>query len=90
MTPIAIIRMFRISNEKDTLNSFSETGEVTQDGISPPANNLKMFYSDNDRWIEIRLDTLRKEPRFDIIKCQSYTEKHNRIKELVCKLPRPK
>ena len=48
MTPIAIIRMFHISNEKDTLNSFSETGEVTQDGISPPANNLKMFYSDND------------------------------------------
>lgn len=52
-------------------------------------DNLKMFYSDNDRWIEIRLDTLRKEPRFDIIKCRSYTEKHNRIKELACKLPRP-
>lgn len=51
-------------------------------------DNLKMFYSD-DRWIEIRLDTLRKEPRFDIIKCRSYTEKHNRIKELACKLPRP-
>ena len=51
--------------------------------------NLKHFYSDNDRWIEIRLDTLRKEPRFDVIKCRSYTEKHNRIKELVCKLPRP-
>lgn len=52
-------------------------------------NNLKMFYSDNDRWIEIRLDELRKEPRFDIIKCQSLYEKHRRIKELVCKLPRP-
>ena len=39
--------------------------------------------------IKIRLDTLRKEPRFDIIKCQSYTEKHNRLKELVCKLPHP-
>lgn len=52
-------------------------------------DNLKMFYSDDDRWIEIRLDTLRKEPRFDIIKCRSYTEKHNRIKEIACKLPRP-
>lgn len=52
-------------------------------------DNLKMFYGDDDRWIEIRLDALRKEPRFDIIKCNSYTEKHNRIKELVCKLPRP-
>lgn len=48
-----------------------------------------MFYGDDDRWIEIRLDALRKEPRFDIIKCNSYTEKHDRIKELVCKLPRP-
>ena len=52
-------------------------------------DNLKMFYGDDDRWIEIRLDALRKEPRFDIIKCTSYTEKHDRIKELVCKLPRP-
>lgn len=51
-------------------------------------DNLKMFYGDDDRWIEIRLDALRKEPRFDIIKCNSYTEKHDRIKELVCKLPR--
>ena len=52
-------------------------------------DNLKLFYSDDDRWIEIRLDTLRKEPRFDVIKCRSYTEKHTRIKELACKLPRP-
>lgn len=52
-------------------------------------DDLKMFYSDNERLIEIRLDTLRKEPHFDIIKCRSYTEKHNRIKELACKLPRP-
>lgn len=52
-------------------------------------DNLKMFYGDDDRWIEIRLDAPRKEPRFDIIKCNSYTEKHDRIKELVCKLPRP-
>lgn len=52
-------------------------------------DSLKMFYTDDDRWIEIRLDTLRKEPRFDVIKCRSYKEKHDRIKELACKLPRP-
>ena len=52
-------------------------------------DNLKMFYSDDDRWIEIRLDTLRKEPRFDVIKCSSYTDKHNKLRELVCKLPHP-
>lgn len=52
-------------------------------------DNLKMFYSDDDRWIEIRLDTLRKEPHFDIIKCSSYTDKHKKMKELVGKLPHP-
>lgn len=52
-------------------------------------DNLRMFYSDDGRWIEIRLDTLRKEPRFDVIKCSSYTDKHNKLKELVCKLPHP-
>ncbi|WP_019680702.1 DEAD/DEAH box helicase [Ruminococcus flavefaciens] len=51
--------------------------------------NLKMFYSDDERWIEIRLDTLRKEPRFDIVKCSSYTDKHNKMIELVRKLPHP-
>lgn len=52
-------------------------------------DNLKMFYSDDNRWIEIRLDKLRIEPRFDILKCKSYTDKHTRLKELVCKLPHP-
>lgn len=52
-------------------------------------DNLKLFYSDDNRWIEIRLDSLRKEPLFDVIKCGSYTEKHDRLKEIVCKLPRP-
>ena len=52
-------------------------------------DNLKLFYSDDRRWIEIRLDALRKEPRFDIIKCLSYTEKHNRLNELICRLPHP-
>ena len=51
--------------------------------------DLKLFYSDRDHWIEIRLDALRKEPRFDVIKCRSYNEKHQRIKELVCNLPHP-
>ena len=50
---------------------------------------LEKFFSDSGRWIEIRLDALRKEPRFDIIKCRSYTDKHNKLKELVCKLPHP-
>ena len=51
--------------------------------------NLKLFYSNDEKWIEIRLDELRKEPRFNIIKASSYYEKKAGLKELICKLPRP-
>ena len=53
------------------------------------ADDLKNFYSDNIHWIEIRLDSLRKEPRFNIIKCGSFKDKCKKITELVCKLPHP-
>lgn len=74
-----------LSKENPSLRTFLLSATFSKKTV----DNLKLFYSDNDRWIEIRLDTLRKEPRFDVIKCCSYTEKHNRIKELACKLPRP-
>ncbi len=77
-------RRFLVSN-----NSMLRTFLLSATFSKKTVDNLKMFYSDNDRWIEIRLDTLRKEPRFDVIKCRSYTEKHDRIKELAGKLPRP-
>lgn len=51
--------------------------------------SLKMFYSVNDKWIELRFDHLRKEQRYNIVKCGSYTEKIAKLKELVCLLPHP-
>lgn len=74
-----------LSKDNPSLRTFLLSATFSKKTV----DNLKLFYSDNDRWIEIRLDTLRKEPRFDVIKCRSYTAKHNRIKELACKLPRP-
>lgn len=50
---------------------------------------LRLFYSIGGRWIELRFDRLRKEPRFDIVKCNSYYEKHAKLRELVCRLPHP-
>lgn len=50
---------------------------------------LKMFYSDSDRWIEIRCEKLRHETRFDIIKCDSFHEKDNKILQAIDLLPRP-
>lgn len=50
---------------------------------------LKKFYSNGDNWLELRCDELRKEPRFWVIKAKSYTDKNNKVLELISKLPRP-
>lgn len=50
---------------------------------------LKLFYADDDNWIEIRCEKLRHETRFDIIKCDNYGEKNNKILEAIDLLPRP-
>lgn len=50
---------------------------------------LKMFYSTDNKFIEIRLDKLRKEPRFNVIKASTYTDKQSKSLELIDLLPRP-
>lgn len=50
---------------------------------------LKLFYADADNWIEIRCEKLRHETRFDIIKCDNYGEKNNKVLEAIDLLPRP-
>lgn len=50
---------------------------------------LKDFFSVDNRWIEIRCDALRHEPRFVLTKCKGYKEKKRRIVELVQKCPHP-
>lgn len=50
---------------------------------------LKLFYSNEDKWIEIRCDRLRHETRFDIIRCASYSDKNKKIEESIRLLPHP-
>ncbi|MEG0757794.1 MAG: helicase-related protein [Raoultibacter sp.] len=50
---------------------------------------LKDFFSKEEKWIEIRCDALRHEPRYMLIRCKSNHEKSNRIVELVRKCPHP-
>lgn len=50
---------------------------------------LKMFYSIEGKWIEIRCEKLRHETRFDIIKCDNYGEKINKTLDAIDLLPRP-
>ena len=50
---------------------------------------LKDFFSENEKWIEIRCDALRHEPRYALVKCTTRGEKNKRIVELVRKCPHP-
>lgn len=51
--------------------------------------NLKQMFSDNDKWIEVRCDSLRKEPRFSLVQAKSFSDKKRKILELIRLLPRP-
>lgn len=50
---------------------------------------LKNMFTNDDRWIEIRCDSLRREPRYILEKTKSFYAKKEKVFELVDKLPRP-
>ena len=50
---------------------------------------LKKLFSDGDRWIEVRCDALRHEPRYILLKEKGYKNKDKKTIELVRKLPHP-
>lgn len=52
-------------------------------------DTLKDFFSEDEKWIEIRCDALRHEPRYTLVKCRSKHEKNKRIIDFVRKCPHP-
>ncbi len=52
-------------------------------------NMLKEMFSKDGKWLEIRCDALRKEPRFNLIKAKSFSDKRRKLAELLNVLPRP-
>lgn len=50
---------------------------------------LKSMFVTGDKWIEIRCDALRREPRFELVKATSFSDKNKKIRELLRCLPRP-
>lgn len=50
---------------------------------------LRSLFSQGDRWIEVRCDALRREPRFILVNARSKYEKISRMVEMVRKLPHP-
>ena len=50
---------------------------------------LKKYYSENDNWIEIRCDKLRKEIRYNVIKAKNQGDKTEKLIDSVRLLPHP-
>lgn len=50
---------------------------------------LKQMFASESKWIEIRCDALRHEPRFILVKASSYSDKRRKMVELIKKLPHP-
>lgn len=50
---------------------------------------LQSMFSSEEKWIEIRCDALRKEPRFELVTARSFKDKNEKTKELLRCLPRP-
>lgn len=50
---------------------------------------LKKLFSENEKWIEVRCDALRQEPRFIQIEEKSYSKKQETALALIKKLPHP-
>ncbi len=50
---------------------------------------LRNFFEVNGRWIEIRCDALRHEPRYCVIRERNNSEKEAKVIEMVKKLPHP-
>ena len=69
----------------DELRTFLLSATYSDETI----RQLKMFYSTMGKWIEIRCEKLRHETRFDVIKCNNYGEKLNKIYSAIDFLPRP-
>lgn len=50
---------------------------------------LRNFFEIDGRWIEIRCDALRHEPRFSVVRTRSNHEKEQKVVDMVKKLPHP-
>lgn len=50
---------------------------------------LRNMFGSENKWLEIRCDSLRKEPRFEYIPAYGYYDKQKKVLELVNKLPHP-
>lgn len=76
-------------NELLAINSQLRTVLLSATYTKVAVVKLKQMFASTDRWIEVRCDALRKEPRYLLVKAKSYLDKKHKMVELVKKLPHP-
>ena len=76
-------------NELLVINSQLRTVLLSATYTKTAVLKLKQMFATTGKWIEIRCDALRREPRYMLVKAKSYTDKRRKMIELVKKLPHP-
>lgn len=76
-------------NELLAINSQLRTVLLSATYTKVAVVKLKQMFASTDKWIEVRCDALRKEPRYLLVKAKSYLDKKHKMIELVKKLPHP-
>lgn len=76
-------------NELLVVNSQLRTVLLSATYTKTAVVKLKQMFASTGKWIEVRCDALRREPRFDLVKAKSYSDKKRKMIELVKKLPHP-
>ena len=76
-------------NELLTINVQLRTVLLSATYTQAAVTKLKQMFTSNGKWIEVRCDALRREPRYVLVKAKSYTDKKSKMIELIKKLPHP-
>ena len=76
-------------NELLAINAQLRTVLLSATFTKASVTKLKQMFASTDKWIEVRCDALRREPRYLLVKAKSYSDKMRKIIELVKKLPHP-
>lgn len=76
-------------NNLQEMNSSLRTFLLSATFDEKSVNILKDMFSKDGRWIEVRCDALRKEPRFTYVQAKNILDKKKKEKELIRLLPHP-
>lgn len=82
---LSSFRRILLKESKNQLKTILLSATFTEDTV----DLLKRLFSEEDNFIEIRGDSLRREPEYYLKKCESNVEKLESLKEVIYLLPRP-